>query len=159
MDSSSSNTIDAQQFARDKLKGLIKEYNISGGKDQKTLQKILDYVGKTPLYIPFAKGFSKDDMKVVTLSVSGTVFVPIFTSTDEIGKLAENSDIVLMKAIDFIPLILDLDHHAVINPFGDYFLLWPELMREHMLPAIQEYEAFAAQNFTQQNFSAGPIGQ
>lgn len=149
-------TIDVHQIARDKLKELIKKYNVSGGKDQETLQKVLDYIGKTPLFLAFAKGVKEGDMKVVTLTVSGTVFVPIFTSRDEIGKLAESSDIVLMKAGTYLPMILENDRHAVINPFGDYFLLWPELMREHMLPAIQEYEAFAEQNFTQQNFTSGP---
>ena len=154
MDNTAS-SIDVQQIARDKLKELIKKYNVSGGKDQETLQKVLDYIGKTPLFLAFAKGMEKD-MKIVTLTVSGTVFVPIFTSRDEIGKIAESSDIVLMKAGTYLPIILENDRHAVINPFGDYFLLWPELMREHMLPAIQEYEAFAEQNFTQQNFTSGP---
>lgn len=147
MENSPTNSIEIQQIARDKLKELIKKYNLSGGKDSDTLQKILEYVGKTPLYLAFAKGVNKGDTQVITLTTGGTVFVPVFTSADDFGKLSENADVVLMKASDYIPMILELNHHAVINPFGDYFLLWPELMREHMLPYIQEYDKFAAQNF------------
>lgn len=155
MDNAKFNNIEANQIARDKLKELIKKYNLSRGEDRKALEDVLEYVGKTPLFLAFAKGVAEGKSNVITLTASGTVFVPVFTATDEIGKLAENADIVLMKASEYIPMVLDMNHHIVINPFGDYFLLWPELMREHMLPYIQEYDSFAAQNFNMQNFSGG----
>lgn len=156
MANSANGSLDVQQIARDKIKDLIKKHNLSGGKDQDTIKKLLDYVGKTPLFLAFAKGFKPDDMKIITLTLSDTVFVPIFTSMEEAGKIAENADIVLMKPGTYLPLILDKNHHAVINPFSEYFLLWPELMRTQMLPYIQEYEAFAAENFSSENFAAGP---
>ncbi|MCQ2486195.1 MAG: SseB family protein [Clostridia bacterium] len=156
MENTSNGSLDIQQIARDKIKDLIKKYNLSGGTDQDTLKKLLDYLGKTPLFLAFAKGLKPDDMKMITLTVSNTVFVPIFTSMDEVGKIAENADIVLMKPGTYLPMILEKNRHAVINPFGEYFLLWPELIREHMLPYIQEYEAFAAENFSSENFAAGP---
>lgn len=153
MENTPNSNLGIQQIARDKIKDLIKKFNLSGGKDQDTIKKLLDYVGKTPLFLAFAKGFKPDDMKMITLTLSNTVFVPIFTSMDEVGKISENADIVLMKAGTYLPMILEKNHHAVINPFGEYFLLWPELMREQMLPYIQEYEAFAAENFSPENFA------
>ncbi len=147
MENSSDNSMQVQQIARDNLKEHIKRYNLSKGNDQKALQDVLDYIGKTPLFLAFAKGVANGNPQVITLTTGGTVFVPIFTSLEECGKIAENADITLMKASDYLPIILELNHHAVVNPFGDYFLLWPELMREHMLPFIKEYDAFAAENF------------
>lgn len=150
MQNSPNASIEIQQIARDKLKTLIKKYNLSKGEDKKTLEELLDYVGKTPLFLAFAKGVSEGNTQVITLTLDNTVFVPLFTSIEDCGKLAENADITLMKAVNYLPMILEKNHHAVINPFGDYFLLWPELMREHMLPYIQEYEKFMSENFNNQ---------
>lgn len=141
------NNVQTEQIARSGLKQLIKNYNMSGGTDQKSLQIILEYIGKTPLYIAIAKGSKKDDVQIITLSTPNAIFVPIFTSPEEMGKLKDDAEVMLMAPADYIPIILQMNHHAVINPFGDYFLLWPELMREHMLPYIQEHDAFTAQTF------------
>lgn len=152
MQNSPNASIEIQQIARDKLKTLIKKYSLSNGEDKNTLQELLDYVGKTPLFLAFAKGVSEGNTQLITLTTADTVFVPLFTSIKDCGKLAEDCDITLMKAVDYLPMILEKNRHAVINPFGDYFLLWPELMREHILPYIQEYEKFVSENFAN-----GPI--
>lgn len=141
--------VQAEQIARRNLKQLIKKYNLSDGGDKDSLQKILDHIASTPLYMPFAKGGDDGNWQVITLTTPDAVFVPLFTSSMEFGKIAENADMKLIAPADFIPMILELGHHLVVNPFGEYFLLWPELMREHMLPYLDQYGSFVDQTFSE----------
>ena len=138
----------AEQLARRSLKQLIRKYNLSHGGDKEALQKILDHIASTPLYVPFAKDSKPGNMQVITLTTPEAVFVPVFTSQIDFGKVAESADIKLMSPKDFIPMIVELGHHLVVNPFGEYFLLWPELMREHMLPYLEQYNSFVDTTFT-----------
>ena len=140
--------VQMEQTARRNLKQLIKKYNLSEGGDKDSLQKILDYIASTPLYIALADGSTAENVRVITLTTPEAVFVPLFTSKLDCGKIAESADVKLMTPKEFIPLILELGHHAVVNPFGEYFLLWPELMREHMLPYLDDYGSFVDDTFT-----------
>lgn len=137
-----------EQNARKNLKVLIKRFNLSDGTDKETLQKILDCIASTPLYMPFSKDSTEGNYQVITLTTPDAVFVPLFSSTAEFGKIGESADIKLMAPSDFIPMILELGHHMVVNPFGEYFLLWPEIMREHMLPYLNKYGSFVDKTFS-----------
>lgn len=140
--------VQMEQIARKNLKQLIKKFNLSDGNDKEALQKILNCIASTPLYMPFAKGSKEGNTQVITLTTPDAVFVPLFTSSAESGKIGESADIKLVAPADFIPMILELGHHLVVNPFGEYFLLWPELMREHMLPYLNEYGSFVDKTFS-----------
>ena len=42
-------------------------------------------------------------------------------------------------------MLLENNCHAVINPFGSYFLMWPELVRDYLLPFTIETKDLAQQ--------------
>lgn len=132
--------LNKDELARMGLKNLIVKFNESGGNDQKSVQMILEYLSKTPMY--FAVKRMGENMAFITLQTGGKTFVPIFTSPDEMGKVKEQGEVVLLKPLDFFTSIVDAGYDAVVNPNGQYFLLWPELMKEHMLPAIQAYDMY-----------------
>lgn len=133
-------------ISRTGIKKLIIKYSQSQGRDQQTLSMLLEQLSKTPLYLAVQKG--SGDVKraasinFVTLTLGGQVFIPIFTDADEFGKLADGCDFVCMHPMEYFQMLVSSNHHAVINPFGSYFLMWPELVREHMLPYMKESEEF-----------------
>lgn len=135
------------QISRIGIKKLIKKYSDSQGKDQQSLTMLLEQLAKTPMYFAVEKGSSVHavSMHFMTLTVGGRVFIPIFTDTDELGKLAGNCDCVCLKPMDYFQMLVDNNRHAVINPFSSYFLIWPELVRDHMLPYMKESQEFAEQ--------------
>ena len=126
------------QLSRASLKNLIVKYNASGGKDKSTLQMIIEQLAKTPLYFAVKKGSSTDEgsLNFVTLATGGKVFVPMFTGPEEFGKLVESADAVCLTPDAYFRMLADNDRNAVINPFGSYFLIWPELVRDHLLPFL-----------------------
>lgn len=134
------------QISRTGIKKLIEKYSRSQGKDQQTLSMLLEQLSKTPLYLAVKKG--SGDIKraasvnFVTLTLGGQVFIPIFTGPEDFGKLADSCDFVCMHPMEYFQMLVASNHHAVINPFGSYFLMWPELVREHMLPYMKESEEF-----------------
>ena len=134
------------QISRMGIKKLIKKYSDSQGKDQQSLTMLLEQLAKTPMYFAVQKGTGNSrSLRFMTLTVSGRVFIPIFTNTDELGKLEGNCDCVCLKPMDYFLMLVDNDRHAVINPFSSYFLIWPELVRDHMLPYMKESQEFAEQ--------------
>lgn len=136
------------------IKKLIKTYRDSQGKDKQTLSMLLEQLAKTPMYFAVQQGSGTKGTQVnfMTLNVNGQSFIPIFTDPDEFGKLAGNCDCVCFKPMDYFQMLVDNNRHAVINPFSSYFLLWPELVRDHMLPYMKENQEFLAQQQP-----AGPV--
>lgn len=131
------------------IKKLIKTYSDSQGKDKQSLTMLLEQLAKTPMFFAVQKGSgSSRSLHFITLTVGGKVFIPIFTGTGELGKLEGNCDCVCLDPMDYFQMLVDNDRHAVINPFGSYFLIWPELMRDHMLPYMKESREFVEQHPT-----------
>ena len=134
----------AEQLARNKLKSLIKKYNDSQQTDKLTLSLIFESLVHTPLLLAVksAEGEKssendKVNMQLITLTTGGRTFVTLFTEPDEAKRLGK-CELVKLLPQDYLPLIAD--KHSVINPFGSYFLLWPELVRDHLIPAAQMIE-------------------
>lgn len=125
------------QVSRAGLKQLIKKYNASENTDKATLSLIIEQLCKTPLFFAVKKLPNEKQLQFFTLSTGGQTFVPIFTAKEEMGKLLDSADAVCLAPADYFPMLAE-GRHAVINPFGEYFLLWPELVRDHMLPYINE---------------------
>ena len=133
------------QLSRTSIKQLIKNYNDSKGQDKKTLQMIIEQLAKTPLYFAVKKGSvgnNGNSLEFVTLATGGQVFVPIFTGPDELGKIGESADVVCLQPENYFKMLADNDRHAVINPFGSYFLIWPDLVRDHLIPFLHRSTSF-----------------
>ncbi len=145
------------RISRMGIKKLIEKYGSSQGQDKQSLSMLLEQLAKTPMYLAVQKGgASSPTLNFVTLTVNGQVFIPIFTGPEELGRLSEQCDCVCLKPMDYFQMLVDNDRHAVVNPFGSYFLMWPELVREHMLPYMKQAEDFErAQRGQQDGF--GPI--
>ena len=140
-------------ISRSGIKKLIQKYAQSQGRDQQTLSMLLEQVSKTPLYLAVQKGSDikrAKSVNFVTLTLGGQVFIPIFTDPDEFGKLKDGCDFVCMHPMEYFRMLVSNNRHAVINPFGSYFLMWPELVRDHMLPYMKESEEFKQSSQVQQ---------
>lgn len=137
------------QIARGGIKKLIERNNNANGKDPQTLSMLLEQISKTPLYVAVQKGCDVKNAKsinFITLTIGGQVFIPVFTGPEDFGKLKDSCDFVCMHPMDYFQVLISKDRYAVINPFGSYFLMWSELIREHMLPYMQECEEFKKKN-------------
>ena len=133
------------QLSRSSLKNLIEKYNLSKGQDKATLSMIIEQLAKTPLYFAVKKGSdtSGKSLNFVTLSTGGQVFIPIFTGPDEFGRLKDSADAVCLSPEVYFDVLVKNNSHAVINPFTSYFLMWPELVREHLIPFLQQKTSFS----------------
>ena len=139
------------QISRMGIKKLIENYSKSQGKDQQSLSMLLEQLAKTPMYFAVQKNSASSAMlNFITLTVNNQVFIPIFTEPDEFGKLKDQCDCVCLKPMDYFQMLVDNKRHAVVNPFGTYFLMWPELVRDHMLPYMKESEEFKQRSQVQQ---------
>ena len=128
------------------IKKLIENYSKSQGKDKQSLSMLLEQLAKTPMYFAVQKSSASSAMlNFITLTVNNQVFIPIFTEPDEFGKLKDQCDCVCLKPMDYFQMLVDNKRHAVVNPFGTYFLMWPELVRDHMLPYMKQAEDFDRQ--------------
>ncbi len=131
------------RISRMGIKKLIEKYSQSQGKDKQALSMLLEQLAKTPMYFAVQKnGASSAELSFITLTVNGQVFIPVFTEPEELGKLREQCDCVCLKPMDYFQMLVDNNRHAVVNPFGTYFLMWPELVRDHMLPYMKQAEDF-----------------
>ena len=139
------------QISRMGIKKLIENYSKSQGKDKQSLSMLLEQLAKTPMYFAVQKNSASSAMlNFITLTVNNQVFIPIFTEPDEFGKLKDQCDCVCLKPMDYFQMLVDNKRHAVVNPFGTYFLMWPELVRDHMLPYMKESEEFKQSSQVQQ---------
>ena len=131
------------QISRMGIKKLIGKYSQSQGKDRQALSMLLEQLAKTPMYFAVQKNSASSAMlNFITLTVNSQVFIPIFTDPDELGRLKNQCDCVCLKPMDYFQMLVDNNRHAVVNPFGTYFLMWPELVRDHMLPYMKQAEDF-----------------
>ena len=131
------------RISRMGIKKLIEKYAQSQGKDKQALSMLLEQLAKTPMYFAVQKnGVSSAELNFITLTVNGQVFIPVFTEPEELGKLRDQCDCVCLKPMDYFQMLVDNARHAVVNPFGTYFLMWPELVRDHMLPYMKQAEDF-----------------
>lgn len=131
------------KISRAGIKKLIEKYNQSQGKDKQSLSLLLEQLAKTPMYFAVQKNSTSSAMmNFITLTVNNQVFIPIFTSPEDFGKLKDQCECVCLKPMDYFQMLVDNNRHAVVNPFGTYFLLWPELVRDHMLPYMKQAEDF-----------------
>lgn len=135
------------QLSRSGIKRLIEKYNESNQQDKATLSMIIEQLARTPLYFAVEKDcdVKSGTLRFVTLSTGGQVFIPIFTGPDEFGAIADKSKAVCLEPESYFRMLLDNKCHAVINPFGSYFLMWPELIRDYLLPFTVETKDLAQQ--------------
>lgn len=134
------------QISRMGIKKLIGKYSQSHGKDRQALSMLLEQLAKTPMYFAVQKNSASSAMlNFITLTVNSQVFIPIFTDPDELGRLKDQCDCVCLKPMDYFQMLVDNNRHAVVNPFSTYFLMWPELVRDHMLPYMKQAEDFDRQ--------------
>lgn len=134
------------QISRMGIKKLIGKYSQSQDKDRQALSMLLEQLAKTPMYFAVQKNSASSAMlNFITLTVNSQVFIPIFTDPDELGRLKDQCDCVCLKPMDYFQMLVDNNRHAVVNPFGTYFLMWPELVRDHMLPYMKQAEDFDRQ--------------
>ena len=124
------------QLSRSGIKKLIKTYNDSNQQDKATLSLIFEQLARTSLYFIVEKDSDPKTgtLRFVTLSTGGQVFIPIFTGPDDFGALADKGKAVCLEPESYLRMLLENNCHAVINPFGSYFLMWPELVRDYLLP-------------------------
>ena len=142
----------AAQISRTSIKKLIVKYNDSKGQDKATLSMIIEQLARTPLYFAVQKGSDVSNaasIRFITLSTGEQVFIPIFTDPDEFGKLKDSADVVCLQPNQYFHMLVDNNCHAVINPFGSYFLMWPELVRDYLLPFQVETDALKEQKMNQ----------
>ncbi len=136
-------------LSRNSIKQLIKKYNDSKGQDKATLSLIIEQLARTPLYFAVEKDSdvkNASSLRFVTLNAGGKKFITIFTGPDDFGKLADTASAVCLSPETYFKILIDNNADAVINPFGSYFLMWPELVRDYMLPFLQETQAFRQQD-------------
>ncbi len=136
-------------ISRNGIKALIKKYSESQNRDQQTLSMLLEQLSKTPLYLAVQKGSdikNAASVNFVTLTLGKQVFIPIFTGPEEYERIKDDCDFVCMHPMQYFSMLVSNNRHAVINPFGSYFLMWPELVRDHMLPYMKESEEFKKNN-------------
>ncbi len=135
------------QLSRSSIKQLIKKYNDSKQQDKATLSLIIEQLARTPLYFAVEKGsdVKNGTLRFVTLTTGGQVFIPVFTGPDDFGSLADKSEAVCLEPESYFRMLLESNCHAVINPFGSYFLMWPELIKNYMLPFTVELKDLAQQ--------------
>lgn len=134
------------QISRMGIKKLIGKYSQAQGKDRQALSMLLEQLAKTPMYFAVQKNSASSAMlNFITLTVNSQVFIPIFTDPDELGRLKDQCDCVCLKPMDYFQMLVDNNRHAVVNPFSTYFLMWPELVRDHMLPYMKQAEDFDRQ--------------
>ena len=129
-------------ISRNALKELIKKYNASKNTDKTSLTTIFDYLARTPLYFAVNKAESTpDNLRFISLTTEGETFIPIFTGPEEFGKLADTADAVCIEPWEYLRMLSDNGYSAVVNPFGEYFIMWPELIRDMLMPfAVQTHD-------------------
>ena len=77
-------------------------------------------------------------VKVLTLNLEGGgEIVPLFTSTKEVNK-GQSVSTMRYYPSDYLPLLLKMEKHVVINPFGDHkFILTFDMIKGILKPVIE----------------------
>lgn len=79
-------------------------------------------------------------IRTMTLE-SGTEFVPLFTSTEELKK-GPSTSTARYYPQDYLPKLIQMDKPVIINPFSEFrFILSKQLMTEVILPIVQDKTA------------------
>lgn len=135
------------QLSRSGIRKLIKTYNDSNQQDKATLSLIIEQLARTSLYFIVEKDSDPKTgtLRFVTLSTGGQVFIPMFTGPDDFGALADRGKAVCLEPESYLRMLLENNCHAVINPFGSYFLMWPEFIKNYLLPFTVETKDLARQ--------------
>lgn len=82
---------------------------------------------------------SKDvRMKVQTITVNNTEFVPMFTSAEEVNK-GPSVSTMRMYPQDYLPVIMQTGKDVVINPFGGKaFIYNQKMIKELVWPVVKQ---------------------
>lgn len=131
----------------------------SDHKDEVSLKLIIAALSDAPLYFPVEIDLEamlgsvdptkikagdtiqpdKDvRMHILTLKPeSGTEFVPMFTSNEEVQK-GPSASIIRYYPQDYLPMLIQMDKPVIINPFSENrFLLSKQLITEVLLPLVK----------------------
>ena len=140
------------------LEASIKTFVDSGFNDDTAFKLIITSLSDAPLYVPVQIDVAamlgnldptklkpgdvispqKDvRVKVLTLSLEGGgEIVPLFTSTEEVNK-GQSVSTMRYYPNDYLPILLKMEKHVVINPFGDHkFILTFEMIKNILKPVI-----------------------
>lgn len=141
------------------LEAGIKVFHDSDHKDETAFKLIIAALTNAPLYLPVAIDIeamlggvdptklkpgdvlqpSKDvRMKVQTITVNNTEFIPLFTSSEEVNKGPAVS-MMRMYPQDYLPKIMQMGKDVVINPFGGKaFIYNQKMIKELVWPVVQQ---------------------
>jgi len=140
------------------LEASIKTFVDSGFNDDTAFKLIITSLSDAPLYVPVQIDVAamlgnldptklkpgdvitpqKDvRVKVLTLSLEdGGEIVPLFTPTEEVNK-GQSVSTMRYYPSDYLPLLLKMEKHVVINPFGDHkFILTFDMIKNILKPVI-----------------------
>lgn len=141
------------------LEASIKTFVESGFNDDTAFKLIITALSDAPLYVPVQIDVAamlgsldptklkpgdvispqKDvRVKVLTLNLEGGgEIVPLFTSTEEVNK-GQSVSTMRYYPSDYLPLLLKMEKHVVINPFGDHkFILTFDMIKGILKPVIE----------------------
>lgn len=140
------------------LEAGIKMFHDSNHKDETAFKLIIATLIDAPLFLPIAIDIeavlngadpaklrpgdllqpSKDVfMKVLTIAVNNTEYVPMFTSSEEVNKGLSVST-MRMHPQDYLPKIIQMDKDVIINPFGGTaFIYTQKMIKELVWPIVE----------------------
>ena len=145
------------------LESSIISFSESNRKDDASFKMIVNSLIHAPLYVPMAvdtqamfegtqvdklkagdKLKLKNDvkMKVLTLNAGEQEIVPLFTSKEQMEK-GQIVSIVQNYPDTYLPMLLKMEKHAIINPFDEHkFVISKEMIRDLLIPLLMEKAAY-----------------
>lgn len=147
------------------LEAGIKAFHDSDHKDETAFKLIIAALINAPLFLPVAIDVeailggadptklkpgdvlqpSKDvRMKVQTITVNNTEYVPMFTSSEEVNK-GPSVSTMRMYPQDYLPKIMQMGKDVVINPFGGKAFIYNQKMIEELVWPIVKQKAQAVE--------------
>lgn len=147
------------------LESSIRDFVDSGCNNDTAFKLIVTALTDAPLYLPVeidvaamlgnldpAKLKAGDTItpekdvriKVLTLKLEGDIeVVPLFTSTEEVNK-GQSVSTMRYYPSDYLPLLMKMGKHIVINPFSDHKMVFTfDMIKSILKPAIDSKEKAA----------------
>lgn len=142
------------------LEEAVKKFDQSKEFNTEEFLKIVDCLISIPLYFPVdvdpvsilgnidPMSLKKGDtiqvnndtkMKVITLSVDNEItFVPAFTTAEK-ARECEAGSVVRMYPADYIPILIDMNLPAILNPLSKFkFYIPQDFIRESLMPRVSD---------------------
>lgn len=139
------------------LEAGMKRFHDSDHKDETAFKLIISALVNAPLYLPVSIDLgamfgdidptklkpgdviqSQKDVpvKILTINVQDTEYIPMFTSTEQVNK-EQPVSAMRMSPQTYLPKIIGMDKDVVINPFGGMpFIVNRKMMKELLFPLV-----------------------